>query len=87
MNEAVNIDSTDIKIRYIRFSVLNSLPGILGYSSQADEEAVILYHQILEPKNSENNFYKTVATSLVNCERLNDEEVETVIKNYNLEKK
>ena len=87
MDKAVQSDSTDIKTRYMRFIVLHSLPAILGHSSYADKEPNKLFSKLVELNNSENKFYKTVASLLVNSDRLNSKEVKILLEHYNVAKK
>lgn len=84
MDEAVNEDSSNVKIRYMRFTVLDKLPAILGHSANADKEAKKLYTQLIELNNSENKFYRNVASLLVESERLSTKEVEILLKHYNV---
>lgn len=86
MNEAVTKDSLNIKIRYMRFTVLNSLPGIVGHSSFADSEANKLYTQLVEMNNSDSKLYNSIASLLVKSERLNDNQVDELLKYYIVEK-
>lgn len=87
MNSAVNKDSKNVKIRYMRFTVLNSLPGIVGHSSFADREAEKLFTQLVELNNSEIELYNKIASLLVDSERLSAKENDTLVKLYNVERK
>lgn len=84
MDEAVNEDSSNVKIRYMRFTVLDRLPAIIGHSANADKEAKKLYTQLIEQNNSENKFYRNVANLLVKSERLSSKEVEILLKHYSV---
>jgi hypothetical protein len=85
MDEAINKDSSNIKTRYMRFTVLNSLPAIVGHSDFADKEAKKLYAQLAESKISDKELYDSIASLLVQSERLSTEESKILIKKFNVE--
>ncbi len=85
LNKAVNLDSTSIEIRFLRFAVLHNIPSILGYSKEAKEDAERLYSIIINPKNYGDNFLiEKVADYLIKSERLNEKQNQVLGKIYNL---
>ena len=58
IESAINKEPRSLEIRFVRFSILHHLPGILGYGSERDEDLSIIC-QLLKEQN-----YSEVSTEL-----------------------
>ncbi len=88
LDNAVKFDSTNLEIRFLRFSVLSNIPSFLGYSSDADAEADVLYRMLKSSSyNEDAELIKNVVQFLITSERLDkDKEKDlTLIFNVALE--
>ena len=85
LDSAVNLDSTNIEIRFLRFAVLHNIPSILGYSTEAQYDAEFLYALIMNSKNQKDKYLiEKVAEYLINSERLDNNKNKILGKLYNL---
>jgi len=46
--QAISKDSTNLEIRFMRFSILYYVPGILGYSKEKENDLKIIYNLLLQ---------------------------------------
>ncbi len=84
LNNSVNLDSTNIEIRFLRFAVLNNIPSIMGYSSEAKSDAEYLYKLITDLNNPKDKYLiEKVVEYLVNSERLDEQKSNVLVKIYN----
>lgn len=85
LDDAVKLDSTSLEIRFLRFSVLTNIPSFLGYSSEADAEAYVLYKMLKSVSYKEDKaLIQNVVRFLIDSERLNKNKQEDLIQIYNL---
>lgn len=74
LDDAVLKEPNNIEIRFLRFSVLDNLPGFLGYGSDADSDAKVLF-RLLNTKPQENSeLISDVVEYLLNSNRLSKTE-------------
>ncbi len=85
LNEAVELDSFNIEVRFLRFAVLHNIPSFLGYSQDADSDAQILFTLITKNSDQKEKFLiQKVAEFLVDSERLDEGKSIILTKIYNL---
>lgn len=73
LEESIKIDPDKLEIRFMRFSILHHVPGILGYGSErdADKNSIV---SLLKQKNYDDLSYdiqKGILTFMLESERLN----------------
>ncbi len=68
---------TSLEIRFMRFSILHYVPGILGYSEERDLDINMVYNLLLRKNYSEVDYKLQVgiAEFLVKSERLSEERI------------
>lgn len=76
LNKAVDINSSNLEIRYMRFSVEANMPPYLGYSKHVSEDKQILVQGLksvqITPENCE--MYLVFANGIINSAYCNKEE-------------
>lgn len=72
--KAIEMEPESIEIRFIRFSILHHLPGILGYGKERDEDLAKLYYLLLKKDYSEVSMeiQKGIVEFMLDSERLTD---------------
>jgi hypothetical protein len=69
---AASNDPYNIEIRFMRFSILHYIPGILGYSRERDEDLKIITELIINNKTSDisPDLEKGIISFLIDSDRL-----------------
>lgn len=71
LDKAVNVDSNNLEIRFLRFTVLSNVPSFLGYSSEANYEADVLYNMLKSYEYKEDSkLIENVVRFLIKSKRL-----------------
>ena len=82
LNSAVNKGPDDVEIRFLRFSVLDNLPGFLGYGPDADSDAKDLFYLLSSKPQQQNDLISDVAEYLIKSERLSQAENQKLKKSF-----
>lgn len=87
-DEALEKDSTNLEIRFMRFSILYYVPGILGYSEEEKNDLRIVYELLLEKDFSKINFeiQEGMAQFLIRSELLTFEQEQKLSNRFMLAK-
>lgn len=74
--KAVKADPDNLEIRFMRFSILYYVPGILGYDEEEEDDLKIVYSLLLEKNYSmvEQEIQKGMIEFVLDTELLNKEE-------------
>lgn len=70
INEAVNSHSSDLEIRFLRFSVEENIPSVVPFTSHIDEDKKF----ILKNWNKNHEFYSTMSAYLKKSSKFTEEE-------------
>ncbi|QQS36420.1 MAG: hypothetical protein IPM56_00240 [Ignavibacteriales bacterium] len=75
---AVKKEPRSLEIRFVRFSILHHLPGILGYGSERDEDLLVICQLLKERNYSEVNpkLQQGIVQFMIDSERLDDTQLE-----------
>jgi len=85
LDKAVEMDSSNLEIRFLRFTVLSNIPFFLGYSSEADSDAIFLYELLKSGTyNEDKELIKNVVRFLLESERLDKNKQEDLSLIYNI---
>lgn len=78
---AVKIEPDNLEVRFMRFSILHYVPGFLGYSNERNEDAKVIYKELLKKNYSilDKKIQKGIYEFLVDSERLSEKESELLI--------
>lgn len=76
LDYAVLKNPNNIEVRFLRFSVLDNLPGFLGYGSEANSDAKELYNILVSTSQKKDDLLSDVIEYLVNSNRLSKAENE-----------
>ena len=88
LNKAVEIDSSNLEVHFLRFTVLSNLPSFLGYSSKADFEANKIYYMLKSYDTSEDvQLIKNIVQFLIESNRLNKIKQEDLSQYFKLASK
>lgn len=82
LNNAVEKDSDNYEIRYLRFSVERNLPAILNSSENIEHDVAIIAHYLINKRNW-TNFECNIAVDLFNSNYLNEEQKNKLITHKN----
>lgn len=74
LDYAVQKDPKNIEVRFLRFSVLDNLPGFLGYSADANTDAKELYKILVSSLRKKDELLSDVIDYLINSNRLSKSE-------------
>lgn len=76
LNKAVVLNSTNIEIRYMRFSVEVNMPAYLGYSKHIGEDKLVLLEGLKNTQLTKDNcdMHKVFAIGILNSNNCNKEE-------------
>lgn len=87
-SEAVERDSTNLEIRFMRFSILYYVPGILGYNEEEESDMNAVYGLLLEKDFSKINFnlQEGMAQFLIRSELLTFEQESKLSNRFMLAK-
>ncbi len=86
LESAANKDPENLEIRFMRFSILHHLPGILGYSEETEIEAQKVF-ELLMKRNFEmlnSDMQNDFAQFMIDSERLTDEQNRMLSRNFTL---
>lgn len=74
LEEAINKSPDNLEIRFMRFSILDHVPGILGYSEERETDKNKIINILLQRNYSSLNhkIQKGIAEYMVASDRLND---------------
>jgi hypothetical protein len=88
LNKAVELDSTNLEIRFLRFTVLSNLPFFLGYASKARTEANVLYKMLkFTNTNEDSELVKNIVHYLIESNRLDKIKQEDLSQYFKLASK
>lgn len=82
LDYAVKKEPQNIEVRFLRFSVLDNLPGILGYGSEANADAKDLYNILVSNPQKKDELLTDVIEYLINSDRLSKAENEKLKTMY-----
>lgn len=76
LEEALNKSPDNLEIRFMRFSILDHVPGILGYSEEREADRDKICALLLKKDYSSLNYeiQKGIAEYMISSERLNGEQ-------------
>lgn len=82
LDRAIMRAPENLEIRFIRFSILNNVPGIMGYGNERKEDAEIIIESLLENDYSyiDQNLQQKFTQYMLDTDRLTDEQI-TRLKN------
>jgi hypothetical protein len=80
--EAVELDSKNVEIRYLRFSVQHHLPSFLNLSFEMQEDIKHISDNVhsCSSLKSDKDLKKTIISFMIKSERLRDEELKQLLK-------
>jgi len=80
--QSISKDSTNLEIRFMRFSILYYVPGILGYSKEKKNDLEIIYNLLLQNdfSNVDYEIQQGIVEFLIESEMLSSEETK-ILKN------
>ncbi|HPN38117.1 MAG TPA: hypothetical protein PL041_06910 [Melioribacteraceae bacterium] len=80
--KAVNKSPNDLEIRFMRFSILHYVPGIVGYSKEKESDLTMVYNLLI--KQTTNDLPKDIrmgmAQFLIDSDRLENKQIEELNK-------
>jgi hypothetical protein len=82
LDRAVLKNPNNIEVRFLRFSVLDNLPGILGYSTEANADAKDLFNILTLSPQKKDELLIDVIKYLINSDRLSKAENEKLKTMY-----
>jgi hypothetical protein len=74
LEEVISRDTTNIELRYIRYTIQDNVPSILGYDKQMPSDKAYLLKHLPEIKKTDRDLFARVSTYLILRSKLNDEE-------------
>jgi hypothetical protein len=79
---AINREPMSLEIRFVRFSILHHLPGILGYNSEREEDLNIICRLLQEKNYSEvsTELQQGIIQFMIDSERLDDKQANELKK-------
>jgi hypothetical protein len=79
LSKAISQESTDIEIRFLRFSIQHNSPAFLGISTNLDEDRTIIVANISQAKkNIGKETLKMIVEFLIKSKRCKTEEIATL---------
>lgn len=87
--KAIEKAPESLEIRFMRFSILHYVPGILGYGNEKEEDLKVIYNLLLSKNNIELDYdiQEGIAQFLIESGRLVDEQVQTLKNRFMIAKK
>jgi hypothetical protein len=82
LEEAVNKSPDNLEIRFMRFSILDHVPGILGYSEEREADRDKICALLLKKDYSSLNYeiQKGIAEYMISSERLNHKQKSDILE-------
>jgi hypothetical protein len=82
LEEAIEISPDNLEIRFMRFSILDNVPGILGYSEERDSDQNKICFLLLQKNYSSLNYkiQKGIAEYMISSDRLNEQQKNEVLE-------
>lgn len=82
ITKAIEKDSHNLEIRFLRFSVLHHIPDFLGYNDEKKSDIDKIYNLLLrqEFNNLDYKFQKGIAEFLIRSKRINKNQIENLTK-------
>jgi hypothetical protein len=76
LGKAVELDPENLEIRFVRFSILHHIPGILGYSSEREDDMKVIYRLLLKRDYSmvTPEIQKGIVEFMLDSERLTEDQ-------------
>lgn len=74
LEEVISRDTTNIELRYIRYTIQDNIPSILGYAKQMPSDKVYLLKHLPAIKKTDRDLFARVSTYLILRAKLNNEE-------------
>ncbi|MFH1196602.1 MAG: hypothetical protein V1720_12945 [bacterium] len=83
---AVSLSPEDLEIRFMRFSIVSHLPGILGYNEEMYSDRDMLVKLLLKKDYSQldENIQKGIVQFMIDSDELTDVQLSMFSKNFNL---
>lgn len=81
---AVELAPQDLEIRFMRFSILYYVPGILGYSNEKEKDLEVIYHLLLEQKHNiaDIEILKGIVRFIIESELLEEHHTASLSKKF-----
>ena len=87
LSKAIEIEPNNLEIRFLRFSILHHVPGILGHSDETQEDAEIIYHLVINDYNNLSlSLQRGFVEFLISSERLSEEQNHLLRRKFALAK-
>jgi hypothetical protein len=82
LKKAISEDPNNLEIRFIRFSILDHVPGFLGYGDELNSDLQVILKLLAENnfEHLEGDIQKGIIEYMLRCGRLNKEQV-SLLKN------
>lgn len=74
LEAALSMDSSSIEVRYIRLTIQDNVPSILGYSGNIKSDRRFLIQHLKEVKTSDAELYSSVQQYLLKRGKLSEQE-------------
>ncbi len=76
MRKLIAQQPDNLEIRFLRFSIQNSLPSFLGLSNHLNEDKSKMFWLLTQKKysNADQSYFKTIASYLLNANTFNEAE-------------
>ena len=84
LKTAVKEDPENLEIRFIRFSILDNVPGILGFSKEREIDKDKIVFLLCNKDYSKLNvkIQKNIIQYMINSERLSTKQINLLTKNF-----
>lgn len=81
LERAIIIESDNLEIRFMRFSILHYVPGFLGYSAERDEDAKVIFTELLKKNYGilDKKIQKGIFQFLIESDRLSEKDSQLLI--------
>ncbi len=81
-NKAVEKDPDDLEIRFMRFSILHYVPGIVGYSNERESDLNTIYNLLIKRKQTSvpNDIQLGMVQFLIDSDRLDEKQTSELLK-------
>lgn len=82
LTRAIEKDPLNLEIRFIRFSILHHVPGILGYGNECEEDMEVIYRLLMKKDYSQVNaqIQKGIAEFMIDSDRLSEKQTDELRK-------
>jgi hypothetical protein len=80
--KAIEQKPYNLEIRFLRFSILHHIPGILGYSREREEDKNIIFNLLKQKDYSQLNIQRQegIIEFMISSDRLSEEQTEELLK-------